>query len=72
MDELTERIVELLKSGELTFKGARKRHNLAPGAYGVLAMTALEWAKENAKPRAAAITKACAAYWELYEERKTK
>jgi len=72
MDELKERVTAKVQSGELAFKGARKRHNLAPGAYGILAMTALEWAKENAKPRAAAITKACAAYWELYEERKTK
>ena len=69
MDNLTDRIAALLKSGSLTFKGARKRHNLAPGATGILHAEGRRWAQETGEPVAAGITKACAAYWELFEER---
>lgn len=72
MDELKECIAALLKSGALTFKGARKRHNLAPGATGILYAEGRKWAQETGEPVAAAITKACAAYWELFEERGKK
>ena len=64
-----DQIKALVESGELTFKGARKRHNLAPGAYGILARIGIEHANATGEPRAASITKACAIYWRLYDER---
>ena len=69
-DYLDERIRALVDSGKLTFKGARKRHNLAPGAFGILSMAGIEHANATGEPRAASITKACAIYWRLYDERK--
>jgi len=30
------------------------------------------WAKETGEPVAASITRACSAYWELFDERKKK
>ena len=72
MDDLKERIAALLKDKSITFKGARKRYNLAPGAAGILYATGREWAQETGTPVAAGITRACSAYWELYEERKGK
>ena len=59
-----------LDSGELTFDGAKKRHYLPPGAFGILSKLGIEVAEETGQPRAACITKACSAYWRLYDERK--
>ena len=67
---MEDQIRELVDSGQLTFKGARRRHHLAPGAFGILSRVAIEYANETGEPRAASITKACAIYWRLYDERK--
>ena len=66
---MENQIRALLDSGQLTFKGARKRYNLAPGAYGVLSRIGIEHANATGEPRAACITQACAIYWRLYDER---
>ena len=67
---MDDQIRALLDTGELTFKGARKRYNLAPGVYGILSRVGIEHANATGEPRAASITKACAAYWKLYDERR--
>ena len=66
---MDDKIRTLIDSGQLTFKGARKRHNLAPGAFGILSRVGIEHANKTGEPRAASITKACAIYWRLYDER---
>ena len=66
---LETRIRELVESGQVTFKGAVRRKYMAPGAYGPVAMVGIQWADENGEPRAASITKACAAYWRIFDEK---
>ena len=51
---MDDQIRALLDSGELTFKGARKRYNLAPGVYGILSRVGIEHANATGEPRAAA------------------
>ena len=43
---MDDQIRALVDSGELTFKGARKRHNLAPGAFGILSKIGIEHAND--------------------------
>ena len=62
------RIRTMLESGELSFKGARKRYLLPAHCKGKLAMIGIEHADETGEPRAACITQACAIYWRLYDE----
>jgi len=65
MDELERRVREL----DLPFKLAKRRYHLAPGAFGKLAEVAYKYAQETGEPRAACVTRACAAYWRIYDER---
>ena len=67
---MDDQIRTLVESGELTFKGARKRYNLPPGVFGLLSRVGIEHANATGEPRAASITRACAIYWKLYDERR--
>ena len=67
---MDDQIRALVDSKQLTFKGARKRYNLPPGVFGLLSRVGIEHADKTGEPRAASITKACAIYWKLYDERK--
>ena len=65
-----DQIRALVDAGQLTFKGARKRYALPP-KFGILARIGIDHANATGEPRAASITKACAIYWRLYDERKS-
>ena len=64
MDELKD----MLTAAKVGFKGYER--GMHPP--GTVMMVGREWAKANGVSVKQGITKACAAYWELFEERNGK
>jgi len=65
-----EALKEILTGQKLTFRGAKRRHSVGQDLY-IIATIAAEYAREHADvTKRLAMTLACAAFWELAEERK--
>ena len=61
-----------LKSANLSFKGAARKHPIPEADWGKVSNAAREWAKDTGMPVNQAITVACGMYFELLDERKKK
>jgi len=63
---------DLLSAEALTFKGARKNRTIGADKGTILLVAARYWKKHPELPRAAVITWAHAAFWEIEKERSKK
>ena len=67
---MDEELRKLVLAEKPTFEGARRRYVFPDQARAACGRAAAVWAKQTGKPRHLAMTEACSAYWELWEERK--
>jgi len=69
---MTDTLKDRVRAANPPFEGARRRYEMPDEARAACHLVGHEWAKEHGEPVAASITKACSAYWELFDERKKK